>query len=106
MRLQVEIAAASWIASARGQLAQDAGRAALGQREPLAQLERRGLVGDAEREQLTHRRSTSSRLGVGSASRLARCSAKLGQLAQLALDPLQFRRHDRDVDQQQSDEDE
>ena len=56
MRLQVEIAAASWISARSHQLAQDAGRAALGERDPLAQLERRGLVGDAEREELSSRR--------------------------------------------------
>ena len=39
-----------------GQLAQGAGGAALGQREPLAQVERRRLVGDAEGEELGHRR--------------------------------------------------
>ena len=40
----------------------------------------------------------------GSAS-ILRSSAKLGQLAQLPLDPRQFRGHDRDVDDQQDDED-
>ena len=54
MRLQVEIAAASWMPARCGQLAQRADGAALGQREALAQVERRGLVGDAEGEQLRH----------------------------------------------------
>ena len=51
MRLQVEIAAASWTSGAES--SRDAGGATLGQREPLAQLQRRGLVGDAEGEQLS-----------------------------------------------------
>ena len=102
--MQVEIAAASWIPLGGGQLAQRADGAALGQREPLAQLERRGLVGDAEGQQLAHQALTSSRSG-SAASPLARLSAKPGQLAQLALDPLQLRRHDRDVDDEQDDED-
>ena len=55
----------------RGQLAEDADRAALGQREPLAQVERRGLVGNAEGEQLGHQALTSSR-----SSSCLRCSAK------------------------------
>ena len=91
MRLQVEIAAASWMPVGRGQLAQGADGAALGQREPLAQVERRRLVGDAEGEQLRHQALTSLAL-------LLLAFALLGearQLAQLALDPLQFRRHDR-----------
>ena len=59
-----------------GQLAQGADGAALGQREPLAQVQRRGLVGDAEREQLRHQALTSS--GAGAAfSPAARVSAKL-----------------------------
>ena len=52
MRLQVEIAAASWIAAGGGQLAQRRDGAALGQREALAKLQRRRLVRDAKGEQL------------------------------------------------------
>src|SRR5205814_5050555 len=46
------------------QLVQELDRPALGQRHPFAQLDRSGLVGDAEGEQLAHvprsRRSASS----------------------------------------------
>ena len=55
-----------------GQLAQGADGAALGQREPLAQVERRGLVGDAERQQLRHRLPPPRRLFRGRPPRLWR----------------------------------
>ena len=57
-----------------GQLAQGADGAALGQREPLAQVERRRLVGDAEGEQLAHPAPTSSgsrRVLVGARGRFS-----------------------------------
>ena len=59
------------------ELAEHAGGAALGQRQALAQLQRRGLVGDAEREQLR----SSARLPPAS-------SARSASSPQLALDPL------------------
>ncbi len=89
------------------QLAQHADGAALGQRQPLAQLQRRGLVGDAEGEELRHRcRLLRSRSGArpGSSTVVA-LLREARELAQLALDPLQLRGHDRDVDQDQDDED-
>ena len=64
MRLQVEIATASWIASCATSSRSTRGGAALGQRQPLAQRQRRGLVGDAEREQA--RSFTRSRFSASS----------------------------------------
>ena len=58
-----------------GQLAQGADGAALGQREPLAQVQRRGLVGDAEGEQLGHQAPHLRRAGAPAAPAW-RCSAK------------------------------
>ena len=54
----------------RAEVVEDPGGAALGQRQALAELERRGLVGDAEGEQIAHERTSS---GSGSSAR--RCSA-------------------------------
>ena len=88
-----------------GQLAQRADRAALGQREPLAQVERRGLVGDAERQQLGHRRPPPRVSGASSSALRSRCSAKPASSRSSLLDPLQFGRHDRDVDDDQDEED-
>ena len=89
-----------------GQLAQGADGAALGQREPLAQVERRRLVGDAEGQQLAHLAPTSSASGCRRGLLAARpVLGEPGQLAQLLLDPLHFRRHDRDVDDEQDEED-
>ena len=67
-----------------GELADHAGGAALRKREPLAQLERRGLVGDAEGEELAHA-GTSCALGLGLRIRGA-ALREIGQLAQLAVD--------------------
>ena len=84
MRLQVESATASWISVGRDQLAQHARGAALGQRDALAQLDRRGLVGDAECEQLAHAVQPRVSIWSGSkrslhsgvaASSIAACSA-------------------------------
>ena len=52
------------------QLPDHPSRSALGERDPLAQLQRRGLVGDPQREQLRHR-AAPPRLGplLGAARR-------------------------------------
>ena len=74
---------------------------ALGQRDALAQRDRRGLVRDAEGEQLAH-----ARLRARARGSLGALVGELVELAQLALDARQLRGHDRDVDQDQREEDE
>ena len=92
MRLQVEIATASRTPSMRDELAHHALGLALGQRQPLAQRDRRGLVRDADRER------------ARSCLAPARCSrwTEVEHVGKLALQALEAaRRHHRDVDQQQ-----
>ena len=60
MRLQVEIATASWTSSCAVSVAQKPLGLVLVEREALAHRDRRGLVRDAEREQLAHRCAASS----------------------------------------------
>ena len=104
MRLQVEITTASAIVSA----APTSSRmkrlgAAVGQREPLAHA-------PAARSCATCRaraaRSSRHRLALGSSRLRVAALGELRQLADLALDARQLRRHDRHVDQDQRQEDE
>ena len=74
------------------ELGEDPGGAALGQRQALAQLERRGPVGDAEGEQLAHVDPLPDRallwLGRdGLARRRFRVARPSASLRELALDP-------------------
>ena len=79
----------------RDELPQHARGAALRQRDALAQLDRRGLVGDAEREQLAHRplpcaacsRSSAATALEPSASVLVLAGDVAGPLLDAALDP-------------------
>ena len=90
MRLQVEIATASCTLLARDELAQDRRPRALGQREALAQRERRGLVRDAEGEQLAHRAaprragSLAARRSAASCVELAAARARIAAASRIA----------------------
>ena len=89
MRLQVEIATASWTSASLGELAaRNSRRLAVGQREALAQRDRRGLVRDAEGEQLAHRTASAPGLGgrLLARARRRRAVGELVELGQLALD--------------------
>ena len=86
-----------------GQLAQGADGAALGQREALAQVERGGLVGDAQGEELSSSARTSSRSAAASPP-LPRCSAKPAS-SRSSRSIRCSGRHDRDVDDDQDEED-
>ena len=59
MRLQVEIATASWMASWSTSSRQHARRAPVGQRQLLAQRQRRGLVVGADDQELASHSSSS-----------------------------------------------
>ena len=89
---------------ARAARARKASARAVGQRQPLAQRQRRGLVRDAEREQLAHRRAASRTAGRGSSAARSR-AASSSQLVELALDARELGGHDRHVDQHQREED-
>ena len=61
----------------RDELSQDRCRSTLRQCDALAQLHRRRLVGDPERQQLTHRRaSTPFPLAASAASSVASCCSE------------------------------
>ena len=104
MRLQVEIAAASWIPSA----AVSSRRAPTARPSVSESRSRRSsgavLCETPRASSSLIRRSPPRARGAASAPPL-RVLGEARQLAQLALDPLQFRRHDRDVDDEQDEED-
>ena len=61
----------------RDELSQHGGCSTLRQGDALAQLHRRGLVGDSEREQLTHRRASAPfSLPASTASSVASCCSE------------------------------
>ena len=73
VRLQVEIATASCTDVVPAQLGQHGRGAALGQCEALAQGERRGLVGDAEGQELEVHDGAPSRSRSASSSSSSTC---------------------------------
>ena len=80
MRLQVEIAAASRISPRSSSSPSTPDGAALRERHPLAQLQGRGLVRDAERQELAHA-GTRSRSVVRFRGPAFRQFRELGELA-------------------------
>ena len=98
MRLQVEIAHRLVDVGGAAQVAQELRGAGLGQRQALAHLDRRGLVRDADRQQLAHTHRLP--LALGPRAPAARLDVAL-ELGQLALGALGAHRHDRHVDQDQ-----
>ena len=91
------------------QVAHELGRSAVGQRDALAHLDRRGLVRDADRQQLAHSaagslasRSCSSSPAAASALLVRLEVAR--ELAEVALGAGEPDGHDRHVDEQQRDE--
>ena len=91
------------------ELVEDADGAALGEREALAELERSGLVRDAEGQQLSHcerpPRPGPRSSPAGGSGRWSRFSASSASSPSSRSTRCQSHRHDRDVDQQQGDED-
>ena len=100
MRLQVEMATASSISSCATSSVMKRVGGALGQRQALAQRHGRGVVRDAEDEQL-HQRAHRLALAL-----LGALVGQLLELGQLALEARQLGGHDHHVDEDQREEDE
>ena len=86
VRLQVEIATASWTSAAPRRSRTNSSARGVGQREPLADLDRRGLVRDADREQLAHADVLQVALAPSARTRLD-VLLELGELALRVAEP-------------------